>query len=286
MPTKRDPINDSRHEVTLIEPFGIAIRATEPGLRVKEISVEGLRLIARHHHLVLLRGFDTFTDSDEFSLYCGRWGKVSVWPFGSVLELVEKDDPEDHIFDHSYMPLHWDGMYRDQVPEFQVFHCVRAPGEQDGGQTTFSNTTRVIERADLATVAQWSKVGGRYRRKMEYYDSVTVSPVVTTHPSHGAPVIRYSEPTDPNDTDFVNHPDMEFFGLPDPDLAEVHRTLRAALYDPEHLYAHAWQTGDLVIADNYTLLHGRNAFTSKAPRHLQRVHVLGNPPLDNPALVR
>jgi L-tyrosine isonitrile desaturase/decarboxylase len=41
-----------------------------------------------------------------------------------------------------------------------------------------------------------------------------------------------------------------------------------------------------VIADNYTLLHGRTAFTVKVPRHLRRVHVLGDPPLDNPALVR
>ncbi|MGH3312603.1 MAG: hypothetical protein ACRDP3_18815 [Streptomyces sp.] len=40
----------------------------------------------------------------------------------------------------------------------------------------------------------------------------------------------------------------------------------------------------VVIADNYTLLHGREAFTSRAPRHLRRVHVLGEPALENPAL--
>ena len=70
----------------------------------------------------------------------------------------------------------------------------------------------------------------------------------------------------------------------DTEAASFHRELREALYAPECLYAHAWQAGDLVVADNYSLLHGREAFTSGAPRHLQRVHVLGDPPFDNPGL--
>jgi alpha-ketoglutarate-dependent taurine dioxygenase len=32
------------------------------------------------------------------------------------------------------------------------------------------------------------------------------------------------------------------------------------------------------------LLHGREAFVSKSPRHIQRVQVLSNPPFDNPGL--
>jgi alpha-ketoglutarate-dependent taurine dioxygenase len=120
---------------------------------------------------------------------------------------------------------------------------------------------------------------------MEFYDSKAVSPVVTTHPDRGFPVIRYNEPVAP-DAEFINHPDLEFTGLPEGQLAEFHATLTAALYAPRHLYAHEWQAGDLVVADNYTLLHGREAFTTRAPRHLQRVHVLGEPALDNPALVR
>ncbi|MEU7142276.1 L-tyrosine/L-tryptophan isonitrile synthase family protein [Nocardia sp. NPDC046473] len=283
---ERNAIDISRHEITAIEPFGVAIQPAEPGQQISDISVESLRSLVRKHHLVLLRGFDSFGNADELSTYCARWGTVSEWPFGTVLELVEHDDPEDHIFDHSYVPLHWDGMYREQVPEFQVFHCVTAPGRHDGGETMFSNTTEVLAHADSETVALWSKVTGTYRRKMEYYDSVTVSPIVTAHPDHDTPVIRYNEPTDAADTDFVNHPDLEFSGLPDDLLAQVHSSLRAALHDRAHRYSHAWQSGDLVIADNYTLLHGRNAFTSHAGRHLRRVHVLGDPPLDNPGLLR
>ena len=40
------------------------------------------------------------------------------------------------------------------------------------------------------------------------------------------------------------------------------------LYDPQHVYAHGWERGDFVIADNHVLLHGRNPYRSKAPRRL------------------
>ncbi|MFF4407803.1 TauD/TfdA dioxygenase family protein [Streptomyces sp. NPDC001404] len=271
---------------TPITPFGRAIHAPEAGTPVTSLDVPALRALVREHHLVLLRGFDVFATPGELSAYCEGFGELSVWPFGTVLELVEQEKPEDHIFDHSHMPMHWDGMYREQIPEFQVFQCVHAPGPGNGGETTFSQTAAVLENTDPETVARWSQVTGTYQRTMEYYDSVTVSPVVDAHPVTGTPVIRYNEPTAADDAGFVNHPDLAFTGLPEDQLAEFHTGLRAALYDPAHLYAHTWQTGDVVITDNYTLLHGRNAFTSGAPRHLRRVQVLGTPALDNPGLVR
>lgn len=286
MATKHDPLDQSRYQLTMNEPFGVVVRSTHPGQRVEGLSVESLRTLARQHHLVVLRGFETFGGADELSEYCDGWGEVAKWPFGTVLELTEHDQPEDHIFDNSYVPMHWDGMYREQVPEFQIFHCVTPPGENDGGETVFADTTRMLGHADPEMIALWSKATGTYRRKMEFYDSVTASPIVTTHPVNGMPVIRYNEPTSADDTSFINHPDLEFSGLPSERLADVHRSLKIALYDPANYYEHKWQAGDLVISDNYTLLHGRKSFTSKIPRHLQRVHVLGDPPLDNPGLQR
>ncbi|WP_327314826.1 TauD/TfdA dioxygenase family protein [Streptomyces sp. NBC_01235] len=273
--------------ITPLDPFGVRVDADvdRPGARLDELPVAELRALAREHHLVLLRGFGGFAGALELTEYAAGWGTISMWPFGAVLELVEHENPDDHIFDHSYVPLHWDGMYRPQVPEFQLFHCVSAPGEGQGGRTTFAHTPAVLRDADPGQRELWERVTGIYRRKMEFYDSEAVSPVVTTHPDRGFPVIRYNEPVAP-DAEFVNHPDLEFTGLPDDQLAEFHDTLTAALHDPRHLYAHDWQTGDLVVADNYTLLHGREAFTTRSPRHLQRVHVLGEPALDNPALVR
>jgi L-tyrosine isonitrile desaturase/decarboxylase len=272
------------YKVTPIKPFGLLLEPTHLNTHVHDLDIENLRTLFGQEQLLLLRGFDTFQKTDDFSNYCERWGEVSIWPFGKVLELIEQENPKDHIFDNQYVPLHWDGMYRPQVPEYQIFHCVKAPLLGQGGRTTFSNTLLALKSASAEEKALWNKVTGTYKRKMEFYDSKTVSPIITKHPQKNVSVIRYNEPPSQTKGHFVNPPDLKFNGANHEELKLFHRGLEKALYSPENFYAHEWQNGDIVIADNFSLLHGREGFTSKSPRHLQRVHVSSNPPFENPGL--
>jgi alpha-ketoglutarate-dependent taurine dioxygenase len=271
-------------KLTQLKPFGVLVEPANEKTSVHDLDTEFLRDLFRKNQIVVLRGFQTFQNADGFSDYCERWGEVSLWPFGKVLELIEQENPEDHIFDNSYMPLHWDGMYRPQVPEYQIFHCVKAPLAGQGGATTFSNTILALQSAPAETKELWTKVTGTYKRKMEFYNSKTVSPIITKHPYRDVSVIRYSEPHFEHKGDFVNPPDVEFSGIEQKQLNEFHQSLGKALYSQDCFYAHEWQTGDVVIADNFSLLHGRAEFVSRSPRHIQRVHVLSNPPFDNPHL--
>ncbi len=268
-----------------IHPFGAMVETAHPGNAPQQVQVSDLRALFNQEHLVVLRGFQNFASKDEFCTYCDLWGEISLWPFDKVLELVEQKNPEDHIFDHNYVPLHWDGMYRPQVPEYQIFHCVSAPEKNQGGRTAFSNTALALERISASERELWARTSGVYERKMEFYHSKTVAPIITSHPTKGFPVIRYCEPPKAGDESFVNHPTYDFQGLRQEEVEGLIQGLQKALYAPENFYAHEWQTGDIVISDNYTLLHGREAFTSGASRHLRRVHVLGSPPLQNPHLV-
>lgn len=271
--------------ITKSAPFGAIVEPTTPGEDIRSVKIPKLRALFEREHLLVLRGFKTFGSKDEFSDYCALWGEISLWPFGKVLELIEQENPNDHIFDHNYVPLHWDGMYRPQIPELQIFHCVSSPGVGNGGRTTFSNTDMALGRASTKDRDMWNRATGVYQRKMEFYHSKTKAPVITEHPVKGYPVIRYCEPPRRGDTSFVNPQDYEFLGISADSGDELEKSLRDALYSPENFYAHEWQNGDVVISDNYTLLHGREAFTSGAPRHLRRVHVLGTPALENPHLV-
>lgn len=271
--------------ITSIQPFGLLLEATSPNDNIRDVDVNFLRQLVQSKHLIVLRGFRTFTGADELADYCELWGQVALWPFGKVLELIEHHNPEDHIFDNNAVPLHWDGMYRPQVPEFQIFHCVQAPSFGQGGRTTFSNTVLALANAPNHQRMQWEKVTGSYQRKMEFYNSKTVSPIIDTHPFRGFSVIRYNEPPIEGSEHFLNPPTLEFNGVRIDELTEFHRSLREALYAPSNFYAHEWQKGDLVVADNFSLLHGREAFETKAPRHLRRVHVLSHPPLENLRLV-
>lgn len=272
------------YKMTAMRPFGLLLKPNKCLDNLQDLNVDCLREFVRREHLIVLRGFRTFQDAESFSTYCERWGEVSVWPFGKVLELIEQDNPEDHIFDNSYVPLHWDGMYRPQVPEFQIFHCVKALLAEQGGRTTFSNTMLALKYASSESIKSWNKVIGIYQRKMEFYNSKTVSPIINKHPHKDFFVIRYNEPPSAIRGRFINPPLLEFTGVSLEDLERFHLGLQSALYAPRNFYAHQWQAGDVVIADNFTLLHGREAFVSKSPRHLQRVHVLSNPPFNNPGL--
>ena len=272
------------HNTTPIRPFGLLLEPKKSLDYLGDLNVDRLRELVRCEHLIVLRGFRTFQDTESFSKYCERWGEISIWPFGKVLELIEQENPEDHIFDNNYVPLHWDGMYRREVPEFQIFHCVKAPLAGQGGRTTFSNTILALTYASSEAKNLWNKETGIYQRKMEFYHSKTVSPIINKHPHQDFSVIRYNEPPSEEKGRFVNPPELEFTGVGLLELEGFHHSLKHALYAPSNFYAHEWQAGDVVIADNFSLLHGREAFVSKSPRHLQRVHVLSNPPFDNPGL--
>ena len=272
------------YKITRLEPFGVLLEPNGENTNIRDLDVENLRELFHKEHLLLLRGFETFTNMDDFPDYCASWGEVSIWPFGKVLELIQQDNPKDHIFDHSYVPIHWDGMYRPQVPEYQIFHCVQAPLRGQGGRTTFCNTVSTLKNACAESVELWNKVTGVYQRKMEFYNSKTVSPVVVKHPHRDFSVIRYNEPHMKENGDLINPVDMEFTGINKDELTLFHRSLKEALFAKDNFYAHEWQTGDVVIADNLSLLHGREEFVSKSPRHIRRVQVLSNPPYDNPGL--
>jgi alpha-ketoglutarate-dependent taurine dioxygenase len=275
----------SGFELTPLKPFGLLLQAREPGADPRSIPVGLLRRLTCEHQLLLMRGFAPFESPEAMSRYCTSWGELYEWPFGTVLDLVEHAKPQDSVFDHTYLPMHWDGMYVSKIPAFQFFQCIQAPEGNDGGQTTFSNTLRILEDVDERTRALWERVTVTYRiRQMAHYGGVVRSPLITPHPETGAPVLRYNEPP-PEGVEILNRTEFEYEGIPATQVRELREGLRAAIHDPRHLYAHEWRTGDMVVADNYVLLHGRMAFTRGSRRHLRRVHILGNPPFENPAIM-
>ncbi|WGL59738.1 TauD/TfdA family dioxygenase [Pigmentibacter sp. JX0631] len=264
-----------------LEPFGVLLEPTYFNQSIHSLDVENLREIFHAKQFIVLRGFKTFMNADDFALYCENWGKISLWPYGKVLELIEQENPTDHIFHHNYVPLHWDGMYREQIPEYQIFHCVSAPLQHQGGRTTFSNTFLTFQNATQDFISLCNKVTGIYLRKTEFYHSKVISPIITKHPYKNYNVIRYNEIPANDFGHFINYPELKFEGLKKEIADNFHHSLKKALYSKNNFYAHAWEKNDIVIADNLTLLHGREAFLAKSPRHLQRVHVLSDPPVQN-----
>lgn len=269
--------------VELVAPFGLMIRPRAATAEITAIPVAIARDLTRECHLVILRGFEPSSSPEYLVRYAASWGEVLAWPFGDVLDLVEHERPADHVFDNTGVSLHWDGMFVDRIPEFQIFQCINAVDRGQGGRTIFCNTPLVLDHADDATHQLWQSLSLTYRvAKESHYGGTAVSALIVKHPTRGFPTMRYLERVGAH-INYVNRPQITFHDVPDERVLGIEQTLRDALYDPRHCYAHDWHIGDIVVADNYTLLHGRERYARRCGRHLRRVHVLGDPPLKNPA---
>ncbi|AZD61885.1 PvcB protein [Pseudomonas chlororaphis subsp. aurantiaca] len=271
--------------VTANNPFGVILTPSHPFQRIIDLPVDTLRAMARQHQLLLLRGFKSdFVDQSELTRYAEQWGDIMMWPFGAVLNIREYSDAKDHIFDSSYVPMHWDGMYKPTIPEFQIFHCVDAPGQQNGGRTDFSNTKKLLAEVDAELLSYWRNIMITYRiEQVAHYGGKVTSSLIESHPYSDALIMRYNEPA-VADKRFINRHVVECHDMSEAEQDELHRTLHGFLYDERYYYSHQWQTGDIVIADNLSLLHGREGFIANTPRHLQRVHIQASPVYMNKAL--
>jgi len=260
--------------------FGLLLKPKAQSLPVTQYSVGALREHLSRHRLLVLRGFHSgFDTPSAFACYARTWGDIMTWPFGEVFDVEVQENPIDSVFDSSYLPLHWDGMYRETIPELQLFHCVRAPDLHGGGETIFVDTVSLLQDADRGLRDALSKASIICRvKKASHYGGEVHSPLIVPHPVTGEQTLRYYEPVDdpllvnPH-TSLTNH------------LSDRHQQeLRNMLSLPRYRYAHAWQSQDLVIADNFALLHGRNAFDRQSQRHLSRIHIHASPIHLNSAL--
>jgi L-tyrosine isonitrile desaturase/decarboxylase len=123
-------------------------------------------------------------------------------------------------------------MYTPLVPEFQIFHCVEAPAFDEGGRTTFCDTTRVLADAGPATRVIWETIIATYRIQKAHYGGEAKSPLITAHPDRDFATLRYNEPVAEDEHDFINRQAVQFDGVPPEQILYIQHSLRETLYDP------------------------------------------------------
>ncbi len=273
------------YRVSVNTPFGIIITPTCPNVTIDELDVNELKDLVRQHALVIIRGFvNQFQNRSLLINFAGKWGEIMMWPFGEILDIKYDPQTNDHIFDNSYVPLHWDGMYKPAIPELQIFYCLSSPNENSQGGTTFTHTTKLLNTINEELVNQWEKINVTYSiKQVVHYGGKVTSPLITTHPDLGTRILRYNEPVRSDGT-FLNQHQLQYHNIEPEKQAGFEKNLLELLYDKRFYYAHQWQQNDIVIADNFSLLHGRESFTRQSGRHIQRIHIHRDPVFSNPGL--
>jgi alpha-ketoglutarate-dependent taurine dioxygenase/1,4-dihydroxy-2-naphthoate octaprenyltransferase len=251
-----------------LQPFGLRVDLA-PGTRWDDLNPAEIRAWVDAHRVLVLRGLAALPP-EALAVAARRLGPLQPWSFGAVHELKRDAHAENYLYTEHEVPLHWDGAFAGVVPHFLVFRCIAAPPPGAGGETVFVDTVAALRRVPEARRAAWRGARVRYTtEKKAHYGGTFTADVIARHPTLGVPVVRYAEPVHD-----LNPVSVEPLGHDGAGRAALLRELGEALHDPSVELALAWEDGDVVIADNYALLHGRRAFRADAPRHLLRVNVL------------
>lgn len=254
--------------ITPLRPFGLEV-SFAPGTPWSRVDTEQVRAWVDQHRVVLLRGLEA-VEPHTLAAEARRLGPLQPWRFGAVHELKQDPKADNYLYTEHAVPLHWDGAFAARVPHWLVFHCVRAPSKDAGGETVFVDTPSVLARATAEQRACWASARVRYRtEKKAHYGGTFVSPIVARHPTLGVEVIRYAEPVED-----LNPVSVQPLGDSAQDATQLMQGLSRALAHPDSVLSVPWVEGDVVIVDNHALLHGRRAFRDGSPRHLRRVNIL------------
>ena len=249
-------------------PYGMEI-TTAQGISLEKMSVSVLQSWIAKDRYVVLRGFAPLSTDDMMRLAC-RLGEPLEWEFGAINELVAKPDAKNYIYTTGAVPFHWDGAFVGKIPHYILFSCEVAPPEGGGGETIFCDGARVLADASPERRALWKAISVTYSTdRVVHYGGSFTSPMVVPHPASGEETLRFAEPVHD-----LNPVSLKISTLTPQQADSLIREMAELLRKPEYCAAHAWRVGDVLIADNHALLHGRKAFLHAGLRHIRRINIL------------
>ncbi|MEO6596611.1 MAG: TauD/TfdA family dioxygenase [Planctomycetota bacterium] len=224
-------------------------------------------------HLVVERDFPRL-DCDELLAYCRSAvtdgsDPLLHWDFGPVMELEPSDTAKNYLFSREPVPFHWDGVFF-QVPHVLVFQCLEAPEEGAGGETLFCLAEKLYLHLPADKRDRWAKVSITYKTdKVAHYGGEVTIPLFGTHPLKGTRVVRFAEAVATE----KNPVTTTVSGVSAGEAEELVSYFTEQIYSDEFCRVHRWQPGDLVLADNHSLMHGRRGFTRNARRRIRRIQI-------------
>ena len=171
---------------------------------------------------------------------------------------------------------HTDQSYYAEPVTGCFLYGVEIPAE--GGETSWASLYTAYETLPaeikkavdgaVGTFSFAARVGGRNRKVNDNHDSErriretpdVKHPLVNVHPKSGRKALFI----DPKTVTSID-------GMPDDEAQDLLAQLLAHTIQPQNVYDHDWQPGDLVLWDNAVVLHKREGFPSECSRLMKRM---------------
>lgn len=243
-----------------------AATAPSPRLRWSEVIASD-RAVLDLADALAVHGFcilnDGPTGMDDAEAIANRFGPIRRTNWGGVADVRVMADAVDLSQTNRELEPHADNPYRLPAPGYILLHCLR--NDAEGGESTLVDGFRVAEtlrRDDPVAFEILTATATRFR----YVDPDTVL-------EHYGPLIELAPDATVRRLRFNNRTE-EPPALPADRLSAYYAARQryaALLHAPENTLVFKLEPGQLLMIDNYRLLHGRRGYTLETGgRHMRQ----------------
>lgn len=273
----------------LSEAGGVAITGADLSRPLSPDLREAILAAFRDNHILVFRGQDLGKDQQfafthqfgEIEDHVGRHAAAARYGLVHTVSNLDEDGrPTTRLSAAGNYHWHTDKSYHAVPSLMTVLHARELPPE--GGDTQFANMTMAYDALPEATklridglraVHSWAasrrRAGAPPPSEIEMRERPPVDhPVVRTHPETGAKAL------------YIGNHASHILGMPEEEGEALLLDLLEHATQPQFVYTHHWQDGDLVLWDNRCLLHRAiaNYEMAKHRRVLHRTVVTGTVP--------
>ena len=174
---------------------------------------------------------------------------------------------------------HTDSTYMPVSARASILSAQVVPAE--GGETEWADMRAAFDALDQSTQERirdmaayhslfysQAKVGHKPQKGASYGlddQNIPLRPLVKIHPVTGCPTL------------FIGRHAHGIPGLSDAESESLLEELTAFACQPPRVFAHKWQSGDVVMWDNRCVLHRARPYDYSQPRIMRHVRVAGDP---------
>ena len=206
------------------------------------------------------------TENNFLVKFANSIGSIRRTNFGEFFNVKSKPNPNDLAYTSLPLAPHTDNPYRNPVPCIQILHCI--DNDVKGGNSTLVDGFTVTEELK-ERYPEYHKILTEVKVKYQFIDKDVVL-------ENWAEMIELDE--DKNFKQVRFSPRLDFVPLIDKDRLDIFYKARnkiSELYNSDkYRIEFKLLTGDLLMMDNYRLLHGRTSFNAnEGNRFLQGCYI-------------
>lgn len=297
-------LNENDMKIAMLKvSCGIVIENTSsnPELDVAVFHPDCITSMIKTFGVVVLRGFKRFhSEKDLFNSY-NKHGPNGIipWSFGSVHKVKPNKNMPGFVTENGQLPVHWDMVlppqymkidqskhkYEDFTCQQFLLYCHTNSTRGTPGGTTFVDAHSAVLSLHGKLADKWKNTHLIYENRLKNSTGDNLYfggkgnhleyPIIMKCPWTKKDILRWCEHWD--DIDHPETSQIQIYSIKsqaeeEMDVKELESKIKSIALDERYFFSHSYAEGDQVYVNNYTMLHGRQAFTNT--RELWRVQLI------------